>query len=305
METLKYIEMTYNELDALDRAGTVFLSALSPIETHGSHLPLGTDIFIAEWLRDRIAEKIAEKHPGFRIVYLPTMAMGSDSIPVKGSVRVRHQAIHGFVADTGKTLAELGFKYWILTDNHGGPHHQIAIEMASRELAEKGLRVIAPFHTEFRRMVAHDPDLVAKTGLGSGACGDSDDAHAGTNETSLMLASHPEKVREVWKKTGPAKKSPKKLPYHLLSGAAQVFRTAGAVDAATDFDFLAEALTWVDDPNMAPYQGDPSAATPEAGKAMLEYRVNLAVELFENALAGKKTEQKPLGWSIRALRNLI
>lgn len=305
METLNYIEMTYKELDTFDRAKTVFLSAISPIETHGAHLPLGTDIFIAEWLRDRIAEKIAGKHPDFKIVFLPTMAMGSDAIPVKGSVRVRHQAIHGFILDTGETLASLGFRYWILTDNHGGPHHQIAIELASRELAKKGLRLIAPFHTEFRRMVDLDSDLTEKTGLAPGARGDSDDAHAGTNETSLMLAACPEKVRENWKKTGPAKKSPRKLPYHLLSGMSQVFKAAGAKDAATDFEFLANALTWVSDPKMEPYQGDPSKASAEAGKAMLDYRVNLALELFENALAGKTVEQKPLGWSIRALRNLI
>ena len=169
MKTQQYEELTYLELDALDRKNTVFMSAISPLETHGPHLPLGTDIFIAENLRDRVAQKLTAKYPELNIVFLPTLALGSDSIPVKGSVRIRYKAIRGALIDTGLTLAGLGFKYWILTDNHGGPHHQIAIELAARELAAKKLNLIAPFNTLFRRMVAHDPDLLEKTGLGPGA----------------------------------------------------------------------------------------------------------------------------------------
>ncbi len=305
MKTLKYEELTILELDDLDRAKTVFLSSISPLEGHGPHLPIGTDVFIAENLRDRIAGKLAAKYPDLTIVYLPTMALGADAIPVKGSVRIRHQAIHGVVMDTGLSLASLGFRYWILTDNHGGPHHQMAIEFAARELAEKKLNLIAPFHTLFRRMVAHDPDLLEKTGLQPGNCGDSDDAHGGTNETSLMLVAAPYKIRDTWKNTGPGRVSEKQLPFHLLSAAARFFSAIGMKDAAVDFNFLASALTWVSDPNMEAYQGDPSAATRNAGDAMLEYHANLAIELFETARAGKTVRQQPLGWAIRALRNII
>lgn len=305
MKTLKYEELTYLELDALDRANTVFLSSISPLETHGPHLPIGTDVFIAQNLRDRIAEKIDAKYPGTSIVYLPTIMLGADSIPVKGSVRIRYQAIQGAILDTGLTLASLGFKYWILTDNHGGPHHQFALEAAARELAKKNFFLIAPFNTLFRLMVSHDPDLIGKTGLGPGTCGDTEDSHAGTNETSLMLAAAPEKIRENWKQTGAAKHSEKKLPYYLLSGIAEIMDTLGAKDSATDFRFLADALTWVSDPKMAPYQGNPSMATKEAGDAMLNYHADLAMKFFEQARAGKPVFQKPLGWAIRALKNVM
>jgi creatinine amidohydrolase len=305
MKTLNYVDLTYLELDSLDRNNTVFMSAISPLETHGAHLPLGTDIFIAEKLRDIIAEKITSKYPELQVVYLPTLALGADAIPVKGSVRVRYKAILGALLDTGYTLSSFGFKYWILTDNHGGPHHQMAIELAARELAGKNLNLLAPFNTLFRRMVAHDPDLLAKTGLGPGNCGDTADSHGGTNETSLMLFVAPEKIREIWKQTGPGRESAKQLPYHLLSGVSKLLRTLGANDAATDFEFLADALTWVGDPNMEPYQGDPSLATREAGEKMLNYHADLGVEMFEQARSGKQVKQKPLGWSIRAIRDLV
>jgi creatinine amidohydrolase/Fe(II)-dependent formamide hydrolase-like protein len=302
---MKYEELTYLELDALDRKNTVFLSSISPLETHGPHLPIGTDVFVALNLRGRVAARLAEKFPGIAIVYMPTLMLGADSIPVKGSVRIRYQAIHGAVLDTGLTLAKLGFKYWILTDNHGGPHHQFALEMAARELAQKEFFLIAPFNTLFRLMVAHDPDLLEKTGLGPGNCGDTEDAHGGTNETSLMLAAAPEKIRDSWKQLGAAKHSEKKLPYYLLSGIAKVLSSLGLKDAASDFRFLADGLTWVSDPKMAPYQGNPSLATKEAGEAMLNYHADLAIKFFEQALAGRPVRQKPLGWSIRALKNVM
>ncbi|MFH1539002.1 MAG: creatininase family protein [bacterium] len=305
MEAKKYVDMTYKELGALDRKRTVFFSSISPLETHGPHLPMGTDIFIAEALRDRIIESLKEKHPDLTVVLLPTLAIGSDAIPVGGSVRVRYQAILYVLLDTGRALAKMGFKYWVLTDNHGGPHHQIAIELAARKLAKDNFHLIAPFHEVFRRMVERAPDLEAETGLTMGSCGDVEDSHAGRNETSLMLAAHPEKVREGWEKVGKGKTPPRKLPFRLLTGASRLLSAAGARDAAVDFHFLAHGLAWVSDPEMETYQGVPGEASAEAGEAMLRYRAKVAVELLEKAMAGKRVRLKPLGWSIRSLRNVI
>jgi len=305
MKISQYVDMTYKELESLDRDTTVVFSSISPIETHGPHLPLGTDIFIAESLRDRIIEKFAEEHQDFTAVVLPTIPFGADAIPVAGSFTIGHQAIGRGVLDMGKALVDLGFRYWLLTDNHGGPSHEIAIEVAARKLAKKGLCLIAPFHESFRRMISHDPDLTQKTGLGPGKCGDVTDSHAGTNETSLMLASDPDKVRDIGKQTGAAKKSSMAFVPRLLSGISQLFKAVGAQDAATDFYFLAHGLAWVGDPQMAPYQGDPSKASKEAGEAMYNYRRDLALELLEEAIEGRPRALKPIGWSIRFVRHFV
>jgi len=305
MDILEYTDLTYDELGALDRDTTVFLSSISPLETHGPHLPLGTDVFLAEHLRDRIIGKLEDSRPELTVVKMPTLAIGSDAIPVSGSIRVRFRAILFSLLDTGKALSGLGFKYWVLTDNHGGPHHQIAIEIASRALRRQRFILIAPFHETFRRMVGKDPDLLDKTGLPEHRVGGPDDAHGGTNETSLMLAAFPEKVREAWQALGPGKKSPMKPGPRFLEAAGKLLGAAGARDAATDFHFLAHGLAWVSDPDMDPYQGTPSEADPGSGEAMLEYRADLAVELLEEALAGKARRLKPVGWSIRALRDIL
>jgi creatinine amidohydrolase len=50
-EIISYVRMSLPEIEALDREKTIFLMAVSPIEVHGPHLPLGTDVFVAEELR--------------------------------------------------------------------------------------------------------------------------------------------------------------------------------------------------------------------------------------------------------------
>lgn len=305
MPILKYIEMTGKEISELPKDNSICLSAISPLENHGPHLPVGTDIFIAETLRDRITNILIEKDPERNCVILPTLPLGSDPIPSAGSLELRYSAIEGALTDWGKSLHKLGFKTWILTDNHGGPHHQMAISMASQKLAKRGFHLIAPFNYVFREMVALSPEMRAATGLDAGNCGDVSDMHAGTNETSLMRAAHPDKTRDLWQKIGPGKKSPNKPLSSALIAASKFFDSVGMKEASADFFFLGNGLSWVSDPSMDSWQGDPSASDPAAGEAMLNYHAATAVKLAEQALSGKQPRIHPLGWSIRMLRRFI
>jgi hypothetical protein len=58
---------------------------------------------------------------------------------------------------------------------------------------------------------------------------------------------------------------------------------------------------------MKPYMGDPGKAKQEAGEAMLAARVEVAIELFERALASSGKEPvhiEPMLWGVRFLRKL-
>ena len=300
-----YLDLTYRELGDLDRERTVIVGAVSPVEVHGPHLPLGTDIFIAEEVRDRVGAALLARHPDWTVIDLPTIAAGSDPIPLPGSVEIAPAALEALVGGWARALAEQGFRYWVLLDNHGGPHHQLAIEAAGRKAARRGLHVISPFHLEFRRMVALDPDLLEATALAEGTVGDVTDSHAGTNETSLMLACRPESVRPAYKDLGSARVSPRRGLPRLLAALGHFLERAGARDASTDLHFISSALAWVSDSDMDSYQGTPSSASWEAGERMLEYRVAVALRLFEAAAAGSPIETRPLGWSIRRLRKIV
>ena len=60
-EIFKYTELTTFELDSLNRDKTVFLLPISPLEEHGPHLPLGTDLYLAESLAAGLARRLSKK----------------------------------------------------------------------------------------------------------------------------------------------------------------------------------------------------------------------------------------------------
>jgi creatinine amidohydrolase/Fe(II)-dependent formamide hydrolase-like protein len=50
--------LTAPELDALDREATVFLLTFGNLEAHGPYLPVGSDLFLATGLRDRVVAEV-------------------------------------------------------------------------------------------------------------------------------------------------------------------------------------------------------------------------------------------------------
>lgn len=296
---LQYVEMTLTDLQRLDKAQTVFLMAVSPIEVHGPHLPTGTDVIISSELVRRYADALRQAHPELTLVALPPLYAGSDALPVPGSLSVQAKGVQGVLEGYADGLAGQGFRYLFVADNHGGPRHHLAIESAARRAWKRHrFYVIDPFEVEYRRMCHLDPGFLAETGLGPGTCGDDSDAHAGTNETSLILAIDPRLAqghREVPVSVPP----PAKLRF--LAGLAGVF---GGTRVRADLRHLGNTLGWVTQKGMKPYMGDPSKATAEAGEAMLKARVKIAMELFEEALRGQKVDTRPMLWGLRVLKHL-
>ena len=69
MAVLEYVDLTLEELKSLAEKAekTVFTMAVSPIEVHGPHLPLGTDILIATAVRDRVQYRVSQRIPTSRL----------------------------------------------------------------------------------------------------------------------------------------------------------------------------------------------------------------------------------------------
>lgn len=300
-----YVELTFDELERLDRRNTVFLISVSPIEVHGYHLPVGTDVFISEKLLEGYVSLLNDRYPHLTLVKLPPLYAGSDALPLAGSLSVSAKYLQGILFDYGKGLAKQGFRYLFVADNHGGPRHQMATEAASRKLWRKyKFYLLDSFNSDFRKMVQHDEDFLQRTALKPGVCGDDADSHAGTNETSLMLATNPEMVKDSYiskeasslsdRKTGVAKSVEK---------VGQFFMKIGSKELGKDLLHLSNTLARVTDPDMKPYMGDPKKATKEAGEAMINARLEDAMELFDQALRGEVIKQRPLLWGLRFLRH--
>jgi len=94
-------ELSTPGLDALDRERTVVILSVSPLETHGPHLPLGVDAFTARHFAEAIAERVVASRPGFTVVLAPTLYLGSFTFDTVGTVRVRQRVVRDVVVDYG------------------------------------------------------------------------------------------------------------------------------------------------------------------------------------------------------------
>lgn len=278
-----YLTLTCEEVLKLDRERTVFISVISPIETHGKHLPLGTDVFIAHKVMEETCREIEKYHEVVKLFELP---LGSDAQPVFGSIQLSYRTFKRVVLEVGTQLAKMGFKYWIVFDNHGGPRHQLALAETSIELKKKfGFNLVVPFLHIFQEMLSDSPDI----GIPAGMNGDASDLHAGTNETSLMLYVRTEMVKTM------------NLPRYFPKK-----RTAlGNLLRLLKAESLAITIDWISDPSNPYYLGDPSLADPERGKKMVEYHVKRSIELFETAKRGNYSPPKLFNPIVRLLLRLV
>jgi creatinine amidohydrolase/Fe(II)-dependent formamide hydrolase-like protein len=297
-----YAELTAVQLADLDRERTLALMALSPLEVHGPHLPLGSDVLVALELQRRIVERLRRERPEFDVLLLPPLFAGADALPVPGSIDVDSRAIYRLLLDTGRSLAAQGFRSLLVTDNHGGPHHQIAVEKAVRRLwREHGFALLAPFNRFYERMVETDPGLLAATGTSADTSGGDSDAHAGTNETSILLVVAPGLVLPLWK-TLPPRAVAEDVPVRRLVGAvAGLVRLCGGRRLARDLEHAGSLLSWINMNPVPPYIGAPAEATPEAGERMLQAHVDQAMAMLEETWAGQPPFSRPPLWSLRFL----
>ncbi|MGB9819912.1 MAG: creatininase family protein [Pseudothermotoga sp.] len=260
----EYLILSAEDIGKYHPDKTLIVSVLSPIETHGKHLPVGTDVFIARKILQETCQILSER---FKILRLPDLCVGADSQPVFGSISLKYKTLKNIVIETGESLAKMGFKYWMIFDNHGGPRHQLALFDAIVYLKKKYQFVlVVPFLHIFQEMLKDSPQI----GIPAGMNGDVNDLHAGTNETSLMLQIHPEMVRSY--------NLPRYFP-SIRSRLGDFLRFLRTPD-------LAVTVGWVSDPKNPYYLGDPSMADPERGKRMIDYHVKRSVELFQKALNG-------------------
>ena len=287
--------MTYEEVEKLNRDKTIFLMALSPLETHGPHLPVGTDLIVAEQLLLKYENVLNEKYPDFTIIKMPSLPFGGSLLPVEGSIEIKARNLEKILLDISNNLSKLGFKYLFLADNHGGPAHQMAIEAASHKADKKlDFKLVDPFNYIFKMMVENDEKLLNRLSSTSGEIGDDPDLHAGNNETSLMLYLKPEEVGQY-----------ESLRASLIpeyKGLAKVLNSLSKLFNSKSLAHLAVNLAWISDEQITPYLGKPAEAESYRGKEMVEARVTIALELFDKAIKGEKIKEKPMLWNLRFLR---
>jgi creatinine amidohydrolase len=299
-------EQTYSDLERLDRDRTICFCAVSALEVHGPHLPIGSDLHQACWMADETARRFAERHPDWTVLRYPPLALGTDELPLRGSINTPAATVYRTVRAFGEQLVRAGFRYIVLTNAHGGPRHAAALEAASIRISRRrGVAMIAPSIRALHRMVSGAALGEVEAFLGRPLSdeerrGATSGEHAGTWETAWYLARRPDLVAPDYKSLG-ADVPPRWRPLARV-GQWLERRARSKPDAPTKglpaheiVASLAGGIGWMLNARFgygrsgerATYHGWPGIATPELGEAYAELPVRMCLEDVEAVVEGR------------------
>jgi creatinine amidohydrolase len=227
--------MTWEDARDAAGAGAVAVLPVGAIEAHGPHLPLDTDVIIAQAMARAGAERLAAR--GLHPVLLPPLCYTAARFAqgFAGTLSLRPETVTATVVEIAASLGRQGFGLLALANAHLDPGHLGALSAAAQAArSELGIAIVFP-------------DLTTKPWalrLGdefrSGAC------HAGRFETSIVLAERPELVREQVR--GGLAPNPASLSLAIREGKTS-FEEAGGPRA---------------------YFGWPADASAEEGRSLIE-----------------------------------
>jgi creatinine amidohydrolase len=172
---------------ALDAGRTTVVVACGAVEQHGPHLPLFMD---AEH-GTRIAVEVARRLGNALVA--PTVRVGCSDhhMTFPGTLSLRASTFEAVCHDYCTSLARHGFRHLCFVPTHGGNFAPL-VEMLDRLRAAAGPAVRVDTFDDLTGLIELWTRVVEEeAGLGGHVGG-----HADIAEASIMLAMHPDLVRE-------------------------------------------------------------------------------------------------------------
>ena len=240
---------TWTEVRSFLTERTVVILPIGSTEPHGPHLPLDTDVTIAQAQAERGAELMEAR--GIPVMILPPLNYGMTQWTdgFEGTVSLRPGTLWAVLEDILTGLGEQGVRQVVFSNGHLEPEHVQVLRGVIKDHAERGPdKAHAIFPDNTRRRWAQT--------LGEEFAGG--DCHAGRYETSIVLKADPEAVRTSEQKA----LEPVKIDLvEKIQAGARNFIQCGADEA---------------------YCGDPASATAEEGGQLVDSLAEmLATSVFE------------------------
>jgi creatinine amidohydrolase len=177
-----WTEIHWPDISGAGPARWIAVLPLAATEQHGPHLPVGTDVMIAQAYLARVRELLDAAIPA---TFLPLQPVGisTEHVDYPGTLTLPTEvALRSWMA-LGTSVARAGVKKLVLVTSHGG--NSAAMSLVAQDLrARYGLLVVS---TGWARFGAPEGLFTAEE-LRHGV-------HGGAVETSIMLARYPEQVR--------------------------------------------------------------------------------------------------------------
>ncbi|HHY94198.1 MAG TPA: creatininase family protein [Firmicutes bacterium] len=179
----RWLELTWKDFRQMDTGRTLVLFPLGSTEQHGPCLPVGTDTLLVGAVIERILEGIDD----VPFVVLPTLwcTKSNEHIAFPGTVFLRTETLMSVVHDVCTAVVRAGFKKLVLMNWHGGNSNLLGT-LVQDIYQRHGLLT---FLIDVVRMGV----FVEKSSINEVF-----DIHAGKIETSMLLASYPDLVRDGW-----------------------------------------------------------------------------------------------------------
>ena len=223
---------------------------LAATEQHGPHLPVGTDVMIAQAYLARVRELLPETLP---VTFLPLQPVGisTEHTGYPGTLTLPTEtALRTWMA-LGESVARTGIRKLVMVTSHGG--NSAAMSLVAQDLrAKHGLLAVT---TGWSRFGAPE-GLFSQEELRHGV-------HGGAVETSIMLARHRQ---------------------HVRSDAIADFRPA-SIAMETDYRWLSThrpaPFAWqAQDLHPSGAAGNATLASAEKGQSMLDHGARAFCELL-------------------------
>jgi len=238
-------KLTWPEARALFHDRLVAVLPVGATEPHGPHLPLDTDVTIAEAQSRRACERLAAL--GVATVLLPPLAYGLTHFTdgFAGRVSLRPGTLWALLEDVVASLEEQGLRRIVFSNGHLEPAHVAVL---------RGVAGDAAVLTAHKAQVLFPDNTRRRWAATLGEEFQSGDCHAGRYESSIVLAADREAVRA----DAMAALAPVAIDLlGRMKAGAKTFVQAGASEA---------------------YCGDPARASADEGRDLIERLASMIVE---------------------------
>lgn len=267
-EIFHYADLNTREIAGLDAANAVVVLPGGLLEQHGPYLPSGTDSLVSRYLADALAKAIIER-TDHDVVMLPMVYLGTDSAnvigerhPYPGSLDMRPETLRQVFLDYGDALGEAGFRKIFIVHGHGAPRHNLMLDQAEAYFRDTwgGAMVHLSGIDAVKRSVAAARNEMSDEAIAAQGFS----VHGAAQEHAHVLYLRPDLVAADYK-------------------SAPDWR-------AEDFKAMFAMAYEEDWPG---YFGAPRYATREMGEASIEAKVEEAIAIALDIIAGANPAKYP------------
>ena len=114
MKPVYWVNLTTEEINTFNKDCVVIIP-MGAIEAHGNHLPLNSDISIAEMFADKLARK-------FNCIIAPSITYGPCEAMLKfsGTITITNKVFYLLLCNVLDSIISHGFRKIYLLNGHGG-----------------------------------------------------------------------------------------------------------------------------------------------------------------------------------------